>query len=150
MANFGVYFNITNNTGTTLGFMRADLDHASYDGPTAIPSQPQPTSIHLNDPDFMAGASGTIYFVGAIGGQMRQYAWYGSCPVRGDNQAAGPGITTWTGPNGHPLTINIYIDEKTPGWTPFPPKADEGSTKAMIAKLSGKKPADPENVVKFG
>lgn len=148
MANFGVYFNITNNTGATLGFMRADLDDATYDGPAAIPSQPQPTLVHLNDPYFSEGASGTVYFLASVGGQLRQYAWYGSCPVVGDNAAAGPGITNWSGTSGHPTTINIFIDANTPGWTPWP--SNELTTmKDLKAQLSGKKPADPTKLVDF-
>jgi hypothetical protein len=148
MANFGVYFNITNNTGATLGFMRADLDDATYDGPAMIPSQAQPTTVHLNDPDFGEGASGTVFFVANVGGQLRQYAWYGSCPTGSANQAAGPGITTWTGPSGHPVTITIYIDANTSGWTPWP-SAALTTSKDIRAQLAGKTAADPNKLVKF-
>jgi hypothetical protein len=148
MANFGVYFNVTNNTGSPLGFMRADLDDATYDGPSSIPSQPQPTVVHLNDPYFSEGASGTVYFLGSVGGQLRQYAWYGSCPVGSSNEAAGPGITSWTGPSGHPTNINIFIDASTTGWTPWPP-TEIATTKSIRAALAGKTPADPDKTVKF-
>jgi hypothetical protein len=141
MANFGVYFNIINNTGATLGFMRADLDDATYVGPTSIPSQVQPTVIHLNDPYFGESASGTIYFLANVGGQLRQYAWYGS-----PEQAAGPGITSW--PNGYPTSINIFIDANTPGWTPWP-FTTLVPEKNLMTGLSGKLPADSNKALKF-
>lgn len=125
MANFGVYFNITNNTGASLALIGTNLDDADYDGPQTILSNNQSTLVHLNDPDFSEGASGTITFAGYIEGQPRQYTWYGSCPVGSDNSAAGPGITYWTGPGGHPTTINIYIDATTAGWTPWVPSSDQ-------------------------
>ena len=117
MADYGVYFSITNNTGAALGLSSTNLDDATYDGPTSIPSNNQSTLVHLDDPDFSEGASGTIVFSGSINGVVRQYSWYGSCPVGSSNDAEGPGITEWSGEGGHPTNINIYIDATTPGWT---------------------------------
>jgi len=135
MANFGVCFSITNNTGATLGFMRADLEGATYDGPVSIPSKAQPTLVHLNDSNFTEEVSVTVYFLASVGGRLRQYAWYGSYSVVGSNAAAGPGITNCSGANDQPITINVFIDANTPGWTDWP--SDEPRiTKDLKAQLS--------------
>ncbi|HEV7645480.1 MAG TPA: hypothetical protein VGO50_16175 [Pyrinomonadaceae bacterium] len=147
MANFGVYFEITNNTGRDLSYVGSDLDDATYDGPQTIPSNNQPTEVHLDDPHFSEGASGTVYFIVQMKGVIRKYAWYGSCPVGSDNSASGPGITNWTGPRGHPTYINIYIDGNTPGWTAL--GADSPTHKEIKAAAAGKTPADPKKMVKF-
>ncbi len=150
MANFGVYFEITNNTGRDLSYVSSDLDDARYDGPQTIPSNNQPTEVHLDDPYFSEGASGTVYFITQIKGVIRKYAWYGSCPVGSDNSASGPGITHWTGPHGHPTYINIYIDGNTPGWTTLGVESASAPThKEMKAAAAGKTPSNPKKMVKF-
>jgi hypothetical protein len=147
MANFGVYFEITNNLGHDLSYVGSDLDDATYDGPQTVPSNGQATEVHLDDPYPSEGASGTVYFIAQLKGVIRKYAWYGSCPVMSSNSASGPGITTWTGSSGHPTVINISIDANTPGWTPL--GADAPTHKDMKAAAAGKTPSDPKNMVKF-
>lgn len=149
MADFGVYFMITNTmTGSDLNYVGSQLDGATYDGPQTIPANGQQTQVHLNDPNFSEGAEGTVNFIAVVKGVVRQYAWYGSCPVSSSNQASGPGITQWTGQRGHPNYITISIDVNTPGWTqigsPHPP-----SIKEMRAAAAGKTPSDPTKTVKF-
>jgi len=148
MANFGVYIQISNNTGVALGYVGSDAGSCSpCTAPPSIPSGGQGT-VHFDDPCFSEGAEGTVYYLALIDGKMRKYAWYGSCPVVGSNEASGPGIQTWTGPSGHPTNITVYIDQNTPGWTPFPSdQIDE--TKLMKAAAAGKKPADPKKQVKW-
>ena len=149
MANFGVYIEITNSTGAPLGFMRADAGSCSpCSAPPQIPSDGQSHEVHFNDPCFSEGAEGTVYYVAMIGGQMRQYAWYGSCPVTGSNAASGPGINSWTGPSGHPTRISVFINAQTPGWTPYP-SAAIAETKMVKAAAAGKKPAPANKRVKW-
>lgn len=149
MANFGVYIDITNATGAPLGFMRADSGSCSpCNAPPTIPSDGQQYEVHFNDPCFSEGAEGTVYYLATVGGQMRQYAWYGSCPVSGANVTSGPGLASWSGPTGHPLRVEIFINATTPGWTPFPGAAIS-ETKDMKAAAAGKKPADPKQRVKI-
>ncbi len=149
MANFGVYIEITNNTGAPLGFMRADSGSCSpCNAPPTIPSDGRQYEVHFDDPCFSEGAEGTVYYLAKIDNQMREYAWYGSCPVVGSNNASGPGIGNWTGPGGHPTRISVFINAQTPGWTLWP-TSSISETKAMRAAAAGKKPSDPNKRVKF-
>jgi phospholipase C len=53
-----------------------------------------------------------------VDGVLRQYAWYGSCPVwSSDNAARGPGVARFNG-GGHPLTVIANVKPATAGWTP--------------------------------
>lgn len=118
MADFGVYFEVTNNLGASLSYLKSDLVDATYDGPSSIPSDGAPHAVHLADPYVARGAGGTVYFTAVVAGELRQYAWYGTCPVWSPNNGAnGPGVLRFNG-SGHPLTITIAIDAATPGWTP--------------------------------
>ncbi len=141
MADFGVYFMITNKTSEVLSFVGVDhLDHASWDesNPKLIPNDGKPYKIHLNDPDTAAGAGGVIHYVGHIKGEYRYYAWYGDCPVwHKYNSANGPGITSWND-TGHPLTVTIFVDDNTKGWTPA--RLSSAMPKEEQAALVGKTP----------
>ena len=142
MADFGVYFQITNALGSPLGFAgfeSAEGDCCTYDGPGSIPNDSQPHQVHLNDPCFSRGAEGVVFFVASVQGQLRQYTWYGDCPVGSpDNHASGPGILSWN-KTGHPLTVTISVNPGTPGWTQWPP-AQLTHLKDMKAAAVGKKP----------
>jgi hypothetical protein len=120
MADYGIYFQITNGLGVPLNFLKfvsAEGDCCTYDGPASIPSDGQPHAVHLADPCFATGAEGTAYFYAVVQGQRRQYGWYGNCPVWSDvNGASGPGVLAWNG-GGHPLTVTIAVNPQTPGWT---------------------------------
>jgi phospholipase C len=117
VADFGVYFQITNNLGAPLSYLKSSLVDATYDGPSLIPSDGQPHRVHLNDPYFARGAEGTVYFTAVVNGQLRQYAWYGSCPVwSSDNSVGGPGVLDYN-KGGHPLTVTIAVAPTTPGWS---------------------------------
>jgi phospholipase C len=120
MADYGIYFQITNGLGAPLNFLKfvsAEGDCCTYDGPASIPSDGQPHAVHLADPCFATGAEGTAYFYAVVQGQRRQYGWYGNCPVwSAGNGASGPGVLTWNG-DGHPLTVTVAVDPQTPGWT---------------------------------
>lgn len=115
MADFGVYFNVTNRTGKSLTFKQfnsaeGDCCKASY--PPVIPSDSVPHQIHLTDPCFSTGAEGTIIY--EADGSEGPYAWYGDCPVgTPDNHASGPGVLSYNH-GGHPLTVTIDL--------PPPPK----------------------------
>jgi hypothetical protein len=149
MANFGVYIQITNQTGQPLGFVASDSGGCSpCTAPPTIPSDGRSYTVHFGDPCFSEGAEGTVYYLTLIDGKMRKYAWYGSCPVTGSNEAEGPGIQSWTGPHGHPTYITVLIDKNTPGWTPFPPDKI-AETKLSKAAAAGKKPSDPTKLVKW-
>lgn len=118
MADFGVYFEITNNIGVPLYFAKADLVGATYEGPTSIPSDGAPHLIHLKDPNFAQGADGTVFFNADLDGEVRQYAWYGTCPAWSpNNQATGPGLLRFNA-SGHPLTVIIAVEAATTGWSP--------------------------------
>ena len=118
MADFGVYFEITNNLGAPLSYLKSDLVDATYDGPSEIPSDGEPHVVHLADPYFARGGEGTVYFTAVVDGVLRQYSWYGSCPVwSADNAAKGPGIARFNG-GGHPLTVVASLRPSTGGWTP--------------------------------
>jgi phospholipase C len=117
MADFGVYFEVTNNVGVPLSYLKSDLVDATYDGPSTIPSDGVPHLVHLADPYFARGAEGTVHFTAVVDGHLRQYAWYGSCPVwSADNAARGPGVLQFNR-GGHPVTVTIAISPSTPGWT---------------------------------
>src|SRR5215469_10084861 len=122
MADYGVYFEIVNTLGTPLNFLKfesAEGNCCVYDGPSSIPSDGSAHRVHLADPCFARGAAGTAYFFAVVGGQVRQYAWYGDCPVWSpDNHASGPGISNFNS-TGHPLTVSISVNPGTPGWTPL-------------------------------
>lgn len=149
MADFGVYFMVTNTmTGCDLKFAGSNLDGATYDGPQSIPADSQPHQVHLDDPFPSEGAAGTINFVATVNGQMRQYSWFGSCPVIQSNEAHGPGIQSWIGPSGHPNRIFIVINENTPGWNPAG-SAEPADIRALRAAAAGKSPSDPTKTVKF-
>jgi phospholipase C len=118
MADFGVYFEVTNNLSAPLSYLKSDLVDATYDGPSTIPADGVPHVVHLADPYGFRGAEGTVYFTAVVDGALRQYAWYGTCPVWSpDNGANGPGVLRFNG-GGHPLTVTIAVDASTPGWTP--------------------------------
>jgi phospholipase C len=117
MADFGVYFEVTNNLGVPLFYLKSDLTDAAYRGPSSIPSDGAPHLVHLADPHFLRGAKATVYFTAEVGGELRQYAWYGACPVWSpDNEANGPGVLRFN-QGGHPLTVTLVVDPSTPGWT---------------------------------
>lgn len=120
MADYGVYFQISNELGTPLIFLKfesAEGDCCTYAGPASVPADGQPHAVHLNDACIGRGAEGTAYFYAVVQGQLRQYAWYGSCPVWSpDNAASGPGATDWNS-TGHPLTVTVAVNPQTPGWT---------------------------------
>jgi phospholipase C len=118
VADFGVYLEVTNNLGVPLSYLKADLVDATYEGPPTIPSDGTPHLVHLADPYAFRGAGGTVYFTADVGGELRQYAWYGTCPVWSpDNDASGPGLLRFNG-SGHPLTATITVAPTTPGWEP--------------------------------
>lgn len=118
MADFGVYFEVTNNLGVPMYYLKSDLVDATYDGPASIPSDGQPHLVHLADPYAFRGAEGTVYFTADINGELRQCAWCGTCPVwSSDNGASGPGVLRFNG-TGHPLTVTVAVDATTQGWTP--------------------------------
>jgi phospholipase C len=118
MADYGVYFEVTNNLGVPLSYLKSDLIDATYDGPLTIPSDGVPHVVHLADPYVGRGAEGTVYFTASVDGNLRQYAWYGSCPVWSpDNAASGPGVLRFN-VGGHPLTVTLAVTPTTPGWTP--------------------------------
>lgn len=148
MADFGVYFMITNMTGSDLSYSHSDLNDAMYAGPQTVPADGQQHEVHVNDPFPNEGATATVYFLANIQGHMRQYAWFGSCPVIQSNQAYGPGITSWTGASGHPNHIFITINENTPGWSPIG-SAERVDIRAARAAAAGKSPSDPKKTVKF-
>jgi phospholipase C len=117
MADYGVYFEVTNTLGAPLSYLRSDLIDARYDGPSSIPSDGIPHVVHLADPRFARGAEGTVYFTAVVDGVLRQYAWYGNCPVWSPtNIARGPGVLRFN-QTGHPLTVTLAVAEATPGWT---------------------------------
>lgn len=120
MADYGVYFEVTNTIGVPLYFLKfesAEGDCCRYNGPQVIPSDGIPHRVHLADPCFARGAEGTAYFYALVHGHIRQYAWYGDCPVWSpNNNARGPGIRDFNG-TGHPLTVTIGVNIDTPGWT---------------------------------
>jgi hypothetical protein len=145
MADFGVYFMITNTmTGSDLKYVSSNLDGATYDGPQTIPADGQQHQVHLDDPFPSEGAAGTVNFMATVNGQMRQYSWYGSCPVVASNEAHGPGIQSWTGPRGHPNYIYIVIGVNTP-----PALEAAEDIRAARAAAAGKTPSDPKKTVKF-
>jgi phospholipase C len=121
MADFGVYFEITNALGAPLYFSRFDSAEGgccTYDGPQSIPNDGRPHQVHLNDPCSGRGAEGTAYFIADVVGSLREYAWHGDCPVwSSSNHADGPGISSFNS-GGHPLTVTIAVDPATPGWRP--------------------------------
>jgi hypothetical protein len=145
--DFGIYFQITNNTGATLNYMTGDYHHAKYEGPATIPSNDKPTTVHIGDPDHFEGAEATISFLATINGQMREYTWYGNCPVwSGNNTANGPGTISYN-TGGHPLTVTVLLDASTEGWTPWPPPSVVTSrAKAILGKLTGKSSAPTTQV----
>src|SRR5450759_3238953 len=115
MADYGVYFEVTNNLGVPLSYLKADLIDATYDGPLTIPSDGVPHVVHLADPYVARGAEGTVYFTALVDGNLRQDAWYGSCPVWSpDNAARGPGVLRFNR-GGHPLTVTLAFVPTTPG-----------------------------------
>jgi phospholipase C len=117
LADFGVYFEVTNNLGVPLSYLKSDLVDATYDGPSSILSDGLPHLVHVADPYAFRGAEGTVYFTAEIDGEIRQYGWYGTCPVWStDNAASGPGVLRFNA-GGHPLTATIAVDPSTPGWT---------------------------------
>ena len=122
MADYGVYLEIVNTLGAPLNFLKfesAEGNCCVYDGPSSIPSDGSPHRVHLADPCFARGAAGTVCFFAVVGGQVRQYAWSGDCPVWSPgNHASGPGISNFNS-TGHPLTVNIGVTTGTPGWTPL-------------------------------
>lgn len=111
MADFGVYFNVTNRTGKPLIYKQfnsaeGDCCMASY--PQIIPSDSAPHQIHLTDPCTSMGAEGTIFYSGD-GTETPAYAWYGDCPVGSpDNHASGPGVVSYNH-GGHPLTVTVDL-----------------------------------------
>lgn len=118
MADFGVYFEVTNNLGVPMYYLKSDLIDATYDGPASIPSDGQPHVVHLDDPYAFRGAEGTVHFTADIDGELRQYSWNGTCPVWSSaNGASGPGVLRFNG-TGHPLTVTVAVDTTTPRWTP--------------------------------
>jgi phospholipase C len=118
--DYGVYFQITNGLGVPLYFSRfvsAEGNCCTYDGPQWIPNDSKPHQVHLNDPCGGRGAEGTAYFIAEVGDELREYAWYGDCPVwSSTNNATGPGVTAYNR-GGHPLTVTVAVDRSTPGWT---------------------------------
>jgi hypothetical protein len=111
MADFGVYINVTNNTGKPLnyrGFATPEPDCCKPNYPEVIPSDGVPRQIHLTDPCSSTGAEGTITYAND-GSADTAYSWHGDCPVwSSDNQADGPGILSWNR-TGHPLTVSVYL-----------------------------------------
>lgn len=143
--DYGIYFQITNNTGAALNYINGSYSHAKYDGPNPIPSNNQPTTVHIDDPDHFEGAEATINFLANVNGQLREYSWYGNCPVwHANNSADGPGVESFN-TGGHPLTVTIYVDANTPGWTPWGQTA-AASPKSFIGKLTGKATAPTTQV----
>lgn len=118
MPDYGIYIRIINNTGQPLNFIKAKAGNCSLpcDAPTTIPSDGKEYTIHFNDPCFAQGTEGTVYYIARINGEMRTYAWFGSCPMFDPNEAKGPGIVSWE-EKGHPTTIVVVLDADTPGWT---------------------------------
>lgn len=118
--DFGIYFQITNHLPLPLYFSRFESSEGTccaYAGPQEIPNDGAVHTVHLNDPCGGVGAEGTAFFIANVDGSLRQYAWYGNCPVWSPtNNATGPGITAFN-TGGHPLTVNVAIDSLTPGWT---------------------------------
>jgi phospholipase C len=120
MADYGVYFEIVNTIGAPLNFLKFEStegDCCLYDGPASIPSDGLPHRVRLADPCPLRGAGGTAFFSALVHGHLRQYAWYGDCPVWSpNNRATGPGIRDYNA-TGHPLTVSIGVNADTPGWT---------------------------------
>lgn len=121
MADFGIYFQVVNTLPVPLHFSRfksAEGGACTYNGPQSIPNDGKPHRVHLNDPRASVGAEGTAYFIADIDGVVREYAWYGDCPVWSPkNRAHGPGVSDYNR-GGHPLTVTIAVDESTNGWKP--------------------------------
>jgi hypothetical protein len=111
MADFGVYFNVTNRTGKALmfkGFNTPEPDCCKASYPPVIPSDSVPHQIHLTDPCFSTGAEGSILYADD-GSADTSYNWYGDCPVGSpDNHASGPGVVSYN-KGGHPLTVTIDL-----------------------------------------
>lgn len=118
--DFGIYFQITNGLGVPLYFSRfvsSEGNCCTYDGPQSIPNDSKPHQVHLFDPCSGRGAEGTAYFIAEVEDELREYAWYGNCPVwSSTNNASGPGISAYN-TGGHPLTVTIAVDDSTSGWT---------------------------------
>jgi phospholipase C len=119
--DFGVYFQITNQLPVPLYFWKfvsAEAGCCTYSGPSSVPNDGQPHQVQLNDPCAGRGAEGTAYFIAEVDGVVRQYAWYGNCPVwSSSNGASGPGVSAFN-TSGHPLTVAVSVDTDTPGWVP--------------------------------
>jgi hypothetical protein len=137
VADFGVYFMVTNNLGPggDLAFDGADQGSGTqYDGPNVIPANGQTTTVHLNDTGFWEGAEGTVHFHATVAGQPRHFDWYGSCPVgSASNSWSGPGIIDANG-GGHPLRVTIDVNPSSSG------SARKVSHKELRAAMVGKHP----------
>ncbi|MFV0309570.1 MAG: alkaline phosphatase family protein [Desertimonas sp.] len=119
MGSRGINFQIINQLGVSLQFLRfepGDGGGSVFAGPTTVPTGPGPTIVRVDDTRSDEGASGTASFIAEVDGEVRQYAWYGDCPVLSSNKASGPGVQGFT--SGHPLNVVIAVDVDTPGWTP--------------------------------
>src|SRR5215218_8080698 len=121
MADYGVYFEITNKLPAPLCFTNfRPLDSGcGWDpsNPTVIPNDGNPHQLHFTDPNTGEGAEGWMTYVADVRGVSRQYVWHGDCPVWSPtNKTDGPGVSNFNS-SGHPLTVTIAIDEATTGWT---------------------------------